>query len=365
MPGNNTDSASDPVYYAISGIWANGVEYPHRFVLDQQDQRTVQVTEALDFETIKTYNVTILATSNDRGAPAGSLRLVVNVTNINEAISIISSADAYLTENLPSGTTFYQVLTADVDGPTDPAYFLSVPPLDGGFVLDFTSGNLTSTRTFNYEQENPSGRPYGIKATDRLPGTIDATFAFMNLTVHIVNANDAPVLLCGEGGSVIVPSLECDVFIPEDSAVGSIPYHLVVFDEDNDPYVVTRLQSSSPFNFSLLAPAGSGNTSNITVLPGPGFNYEQACCRRCKFAPVLGWSVFNYTAQSWTSIDDPAVAGCCPGIVPQCNPSWPIQTLKVYETVLFNVTDRSPLFPWLWTVSYLTFVITSELLSPA
>ncbi len=362
IPGNNTDSDGDLVTYRIVRIWSNFTELPGLFQLDGKDQRALVLYGSVNYERQQYINVSIVATDNNLLQPLESSILVtVEVRNVNEAISIVSSLVAYITEDSPTVTAIYTVETDDVDGPTDTSFVRLTSVAETRFRLVGTV--LFTAMTFNFEQQDPGGYFVGISASDRAFGSVapEATFAAITVEVIVVDANDPPELVCG--GTRMPANTTCVYSVPETVVVGSPVATLTFFDEDQHNVIAAPVASWNPLGFSSLTIA---NGSTVVSIPGPGLNYEVTCCVRCRTAVGGAQLVFNETTLEWVA--RPAgfsSTQCCPTVgtealqLPQvANASVVGSSNWRFQMVTFNLTDTPPTFAPLTTRFNATFVVT-------
>lgn len=149
---------------------------------------TVINAAALDYETIPSYTLTILAT--DSGVPTltASTTVTVNVLNApeNTAPVITSTNTAAINENVAVGTLVKTVTSTDAESNTV-TYSITAGNSAGMFAINSATGAITTLRIPNFE--GTSSYTLTVQATDNGFGVLSST---QNLTITINNLNEAP-----------------------------------------------------------------------------------------------------------------------------------------------------------------------------
>lgn len=172
---------------------------------------TVINAAALDYETIPSYTLNILAT--DSGVPTltASTTVTVNVLNApeNNAPVITSTNTASVNENVAVGTLVKTVTATDPDANAI-TYSITSGNSEGMFAINAATGAITTLRTPNFE--NTSTYTLTVRATDNGFGSLSAT---QTLTISINNLNESPEY------DAIQSVLNSDPMIRYNSATGN------------------------------------------------------------------------------------------------------------------------------------------------
>ena len=204
----------------------------------------LQTKAALDYETKKSYTVTVTASD---GRLADKIVVTINVKNVNEAPVFTDGENTtrQVDENTAAGVNFGQrVSSTDPDANATLTYSLGGRDADA-FAIDSTTGQLQTKAALNYETKNS----YILTATvsdGRLTDTIDIT-----INVTDVHENSAPVFT--EGTSTIRSVAE------NTAADENIGTAVSATDPDDDTltYTLTGTDASS---FSLDSSSGQLKT---------------------------------------------------------------------------------------------------------
>ncbi len=354
--------------YKISRIWSGAVEYPGMFRLHNADQRALVQHQRLDYEVIQVLNITVDLSDNNIVSPGvGSMRIVVHVVNFNEAVSLASPSTGSVPENSPEGTPCYVAAYTDVDGPTEGAFFRIANGSNLPFALHTDTGVMTTTRVFNFEQEDAAGYAVAVEVSDRPfnSGATDATFDSLVVTIFITDVNDAPLLVCGDG-TVVSADDACVMYAPENATAGYQIGSLAFFDEDDDPVSATVIALQNPYSFSNVSVLGSADV--VVSTGGRGFDYEVVCCTRCA-SDGTGQVVYNDTELTWMAAPTGFLtSACCPVVVPGSSMT-PLPVVHSpasivvgsdlrYLLATVRLVDNSSLFDPLTTVRHVTIVVT-------
>src|SRR5205085_8182129 len=163
-----TVSASDPDHDILAYTLVD--DAGGRFAVDASTG-ALTTTAAFDYETDTGFSVTVRATDPDGLSVDHTFAIGVN--DVNEAPTNLGLDHASVNENTPAGTLVGTVSASDPDHDT-----LSYSLLDdagGRFVVDASTGALTTATTFNYEAN--SGFSITVRATDPEGLSVDRTFA--------------------------------------------------------------------------------------------------------------------------------------------------------------------------------------------
>ena len=146
----------------------------------------LRTTEEFDFESEKSYTITVEVTDNNNGSNNRSFPLVITVEDVNETPTNITLSNHTIAENKRVGTVIGTLSTEDVDSMDSHTYQLSGEHANF-FRID--GKELKTKKVFNYETDNSN---YEISITTKDQG--ERTFT-ADFTITLVDANDAPTLI--------------------------------------------------------------------------------------------------------------------------------------------------------------------------
>ncbi len=135
-----------------------------------------------NFEAKSVYTVSVVAT--DTGPASVSRSVTVNITNVNDAPTVTSSATGSVAENASPTTVVYTATASDPDAGDSIAWTLS--GTDAASFAIAANGSVTLIASANFELK-PS---YSINVVATDSGLLTATRA---VTINITDVNDAPV----------------------------------------------------------------------------------------------------------------------------------------------------------------------------
>ena len=210
-----TDVDGDTLTYTLGGTDASAFS-----IASTSGQ--LRTSAALDYETKTSYSVTI--TVSDGNGGTDSINVVINITNIDETpsnnepvFSEGSSTSRSVLENTGSGLDIGSAVSAtDADGDTL-NYTLGGTDA-AAFSIDSFLGQLRTSSALDYEEQNSYS--VVITASD---GSLTSS---INVTIDVIDANEAPIFTVGSSTSRIVP---------ENAAIGAnIGTAVSATDEDGD-----------------------------------------------------------------------------------------------------------------------------------
>ena len=234
----------------------------------------LQTRAALDYETKKSYSVTVSASDGDGGSD--SIPVTISVSNVNEAPNFTegSSTTRSIAENTESRVRIGTPIVA-TDADSDPLTYNLSGPDAAAFTIGRNSGQLkTKTKTV-LDYETKAAYTVTVTAADGNGGTASIT-----VIVNVTNVNDTPVFT--EGSSTTRA-------IAENTASGSnIGAPIIATDPDGDTITYSlggvdasaftidsttgQLQTSAALNYetkstytvTVTAADGKGGTASIT-----------------------------------------------------------------------------------------------------
>ncbi|XP_022080540.1 uncharacterized protein LOC110973761 [Acanthaster planci] len=207
----------------------------------------ILITKPLDFETRTAYNLTVQV--SDQDGRTGTTYVVINVMDANDQGPVFLRQpylfDVY--ENVDLGTEIGHVEAVDAD--PDPSnsqltyHILSSVPASAPFVINQTTGVITSTGILDREMQDSYMLTVEVRNTRSVPGEEDVTYKLSTpVTITILDVNDnTPVFA---GGDNITRSF------PENSQVDFPIYQPSAQDMD--------IGENSQVTYSII----SGNVEN-------------------------------------------------------------------------------------------------------
>ena len=174
-------TASDPdagttLTYSIVGGNSAG-----KFAISSGGQLTV--AGALDFETTNSYTLTVQVSD---GSLNSSATVTVNVTDVNEAPSIVAQSRS-MAENSATGTSVGAAIVAsDPDASTTLTYAITAGNTGGAF--SFTGNQLKVANSAALDYETTPTFTLTVQVSD---GSLTAS---NTVTVNLTNVNEAPVI---------------------------------------------------------------------------------------------------------------------------------------------------------------------------
>ncbi|CAH1187899.1 unnamed protein product [Phyllotreta striolata] len=148
----------------------------------------VTILQPLDYDTIQEYHLNITAEDLGFKPRKSTAMLTITLTDINDNSPTFNqtSYDAYLSENLPSGSFVYKVVATDIDSPKNAIieYSITDGPDKEVFAINKTTGVIVSKITFDYEEED-------VYTLNVLASNPDSTMSGLTvIKVHITGMNE-------------------------------------------------------------------------------------------------------------------------------------------------------------------------------
>jgi hypothetical protein len=214
----------------------------------------VTLLSSADFEAKPSYNVNVIATDNGTGALNSSKAVTINVTNVNEAPVVTSSATGTVAENASISTVVYTTTATDVD--TGQALSYSLGGTDAArFAINATSGAVTLLSSANFEAK-PS-YSVNVIATDNGTGALNSSKA---VTINVTDVNEAPVVTSAATGTVA-----------ENAAISTVIYTATATDVDTGQTLSYSLGGTDAASFAINAASGA-----VTLLSSANFEAKSA-----------------------------------------------------------------------------------------
>ena len=221
----------------------------------------VLLSSALDFETIRSYNLTVTATDNNNIPVLATL--LVFVTDVNEfSPSFQQNYTASVSENRPQGTSVVTVVASDSDSGQQLLYAISGNRANE-FQIGPTSGVVTTQ--VSLDREDPRGYVISLLLHVTDSGT-PALMGFASLTISVLDEND--------NSPQFINSPPATLTLPEDTPVLSNIAQTLATDADTgtNAEITYSIQGSSPFNITqtgqiqLASPLDFESESEYTVV---------------------------------------------------------------------------------------------------
>lgn len=209
----------------------------------------VRAGASLDFETQSTYEVFVRATDENDPFLNSTRSVTISVLDANENVApVLSLSQGTVVENSAAGTSIVTLQSSD-GNPGDSAVY-SITDTSGLFQVN---GNQVVVRAgANINFESAASHTIGVTVTDA-GGLTDTG----QLTINVVNLNEAPVLATSSGS------------VAENSAAGTTVSSFSVSDPDADDTVTLSLTDASGL-FEI------SSTNNIVVKNGANIDFETA-----------------------------------------------------------------------------------------
>ncbi|XP_027762821.1 protocadherin-16 [Empidonax traillii] len=178
-------------YTIVSGNGGNAFQVESRVAWAEGQLRTqgaLVLVEALDFETIPVYNLTVAA--SDRGLPqrSATVPVLITVRDVNDNPPVFARAEyrAAVSEAAPPGTELLRVAAHDADsGPRGRVHYtISSGNQHGLFQLHESTGALSLVRPLDREAQTV--HTLVVRATDT-PG---GHFALVPVAIEVKDIND-------------------------------------------------------------------------------------------------------------------------------------------------------------------------------
>ena len=175
----------DIIYTINSGNF--GTEF--KFKLGQFDGK-LTVIGTLDFETLDSYTLDILAI--DRGTPprTGTGMITINITDVNDnAPVLVENITISIREDISNGVPIYTAIATDADSDVNQMIEYRILDGNGGmiFALDLNTGELTINDNTPINREVRDEYVLTISARDKGTPPLEG---ILNLTITVTDFND-------------------------------------------------------------------------------------------------------------------------------------------------------------------------------
>lgn len=246
--------AGQTLSYAITaGNTANA------FAIDAATgQITVNNSDALDFENMPPFVLTIAVTDNGNPALTSSAKLGIKLTDVNDAPRLYNHTIT-LAENTPNGSNVfnYSLIPSEQDAGQTLTYAITAGNSKNAFAIDAATGQITVNNAAALDFENEPPFVLTISVTDSGNPALTTS---AKLGIQLTDVNDAPVLY------------NHAVTIPENSAAGTnvLNYSLIASDQDfgqTRTYAITAGNRNNTFAIDTT-------TGQITVANPAGLDFE-------------------------------------------------------------------------------------------
>ena len=205
----------------------------------------LQTSAALDYETTKSYSVTITVSD---GSLTDNITVTINVTNVNEAAPTFtdgSSTSRSVAENTASGQNIGVAVSA-TDSDTGDTLIYSLGGTDvSSFSIVSTTGQLQTSASLDYE--TTTSYSVTINVSD---GSLTDS---INVTINVTNVNEAPSFTDGSSTSRSVAENTAS-----DTNIGSA---VSATDPDADTTLAYTLGGTNASSFSIVSTTGQLQTS--------------------------------------------------------------------------------------------------------
>ena len=174
------------VYSIVNGNVAN------TFGIDQKNGK-IMLNSGLDRESIKDYNLTIMA--QDRGTQPRNSTIVVSilVRDVNDQVPYFSQSEYHVTlaESYPSDTAFLKINASDNDeGANAKLYFaITSGNEEGLFIMNAGTGEMVIMPNEHLDYEHSPFHKLVVRATD-CTGCESDMPRYANITTVYVNVTD-------------------------------------------------------------------------------------------------------------------------------------------------------------------------------
>ena len=194
----------------------------------------VSSSQALNYESISSYLLTITASDSNGGIAQTTLN--VTIVNQNDDAAFVSAPfSAEVDENLVSGSTVLKVTATDQDASDSLSY--SIAGTNSGHFAVSSLGLITTTQVLDYE--SVSSYSLNISVSD---GSTSVTEA---LSVTVKDTNDSPAF----------NSAPYTVTVPENNVSATV-YTLSATDTDSSDTLEYFLSGVGSGDFSILSSTG-------------------------------------------------------------------------------------------------------------
>ena len=254
VTGNCIIVASDDDIGSYGSFFYSLIDSTNTFsITDTSGIVTVRTTANLDFESINSYTLTVVAEDFGRPSKSSSAELIINVADVNDNIPVFSlpSYTAVVCENIPFGTTILKVEASDRDSGSFGEIEYYITPTYVPFSIEPNNGEITLKSYIDFETIQSIS--FNVSAIDG-----GRNSAMVPVIIQILNNND------------IAPSFlrsYYQIILNENITLGSqlpLPSPLAV---DADFCIIDQcLEDGSARTELLAACEGSDSNNNDTEL---------------------------------------------------------------------------------------------------
>ena len=289
------------------------------------------------------YTVELAVSDDDGKASETNLILSFNVTDVNEAPTITSTANTSILEN--TTTTIYNASATDPENDTL-TYSLSGTDQDD-FIIDPSSGTIAFAATPNYEAPTDADTNNAYQITLEVSDG-NANSASQALTISVTNVNEKPTITSATSASVpenttttIYTATTTD---PEDD---TLTYSLSGTDQDD--FIINSSTGAISFvdtpNYEAPTDADTDNAYQVTLEVSDGSN---TVTQELTFTitDVNEHSVSTPTDADGTpnQISEDAIAGTAVGITASASDADGTYNTVSYRFTNDNQTSDDSLF---------------------
>ena len=272
IPFNDQDN--DTVTFSVSGDDAAVFEMNGSF-LEFTSAGIPDFETPSDTDTDGIYEVTITASD---ASLSNSINMSVQVTDVNEAPSIIASNQS-VPENTPNTTVVMDVDASDPEGDAEPTglNYSFTTNAGGGtdngrFTLDSATGELRFALSPNFEAplDGDTDNVYEVQITVSDSG-VPSLSSEQNLTITVTNVNEPPALTLPTLAQVFSApenqiSVDTATAVDEDDLPGTLSFTLSGADADKfDLTVGGVLTFKNPPNFESLTDANGDDFYDLVM----------------------------------------------------------------------------------------------------
>jgi len=286
-------SASDPDSNALTYSITAG-NTGNAFAISGSGQITVNDSSFLDYESVKTYSLTVQVSD---GGYSPTATVSITIKNVNEK-PVAANQSFSVNENSPKGTAVGTVSASDPENAML-TYKITAGNTDSIFAISSSTGQITVNDGTRLDYEIKNTYPLTVQISD---GT-SATIITVTVTVNDVNENPA----------VSNQSFSVNENSPEGTVVGTV----VASDPDTTLLTYSILSGNTDNAFAL-----NSSTRQITVANASVLDYE-----KIKTPYILTVQVsdgtYNGTAQITITVKD-------------------VNESPVVKDQTFSVAERSP-----------------------
>lgn len=308
-------SFTGTITYTISS--GNGMG---KFAIDRT-LGVIRVAGALDYESIQSYTLTVLATDKGTSALSSSATVSIAVLDVND-IAPVCTASLYtgsVAEDASNGTEVATVICSDADSTStynEVKYSITSGQAQPKFAVDQNNGKVTVNQALDIESADSYSLT--IRATD---GTFNTD---VTLTITLTNVNDFTPIFSPAGPYITT--------ITENLAVGSTIFDVNATDGD---------YGSTTFIYSIISGNGDGK---FTIGVSSGIIQTQKAIDRDNPLTVsytLGITVADGTGTGALTSTTSIVIH-----VDDENDNYPVCDARTYTaTVLEDQTQTSVITP--------------------